>query len=215
MKKISLILVLCLAIISSAYSNHTDVRAKDNKKFHIVSQSVDGSSNEVVDAQNEKVGNVINAAPAEKKSRTKLYIIIGVAAVVVYAVYRKKRKITKRKRIVVSSDPESVPRVIHHKELTLDYLMSKDAKEFISVGATSMGLFKFDTFVAQKPNGRELIKGFDNLDESKIVVCVGIDDGCNELGVVLHHAEDLDEQLSNMLVKDGVLEINFYKDSAK
>lgn len=210
MKKISLILVLCLAIISSAYGNHTDVRAEDNKKFHIVSQSVDGSSNEVVDAQNEKVGNVINAAPAEKKSRTKLYIIIGVAAVVVYAVYRKKRKITKGE-----TPPESVPSVIHHKELTLDYLISKDAKEFISAGATSMGLFKFDTFVAQNPNGRELIKGFDNLDESKIVVSVGIDDECNQLYVVLHHAEDLDEQLSNVLVKDGVLKINLSADTAK
>lgn len=216
MKRGLLIFIFSMMASVVTYGNEAGAGVENNIAPDVVTQQVDTLSNTVGNRHDRATEATLNTTPTNKGGKARTFIIIGVVVgIVVYAVYRKKRKIARREALVDSvfewsnrtfSTPS--PRIIHHKELTLDYLLKKDAQECVVAGATTMNLFRFDSFVERMPEGRDLINGVDNIDENKIIVCVGVDnDNSRDVYVALHHSDALDEKLSAALNKKGVLAI--------
>lgn len=154
-----------------------------------VTQNVEETEEEAAPAKKEESNNIATYA-----------LIAGALAAVGYAVYRKRRKATKK----VDGFDESDIRVIRHKELTMDYILENDAAECVKSGATELNLCRVEYFKKAMPNVKFNIK---DIDDSKSIISIGVGKDQEPLFVILHAAQSLDEKLSAVVNSENTLKI--------
>ena len=202
MKKRILTLIMAVTTISIARAEQV-VEQSDNTT-DVKSEVVEEGA-KVSDATTEAESEDKQAAPAKESNNTVTYAIIaGSLAGVGYAVYRKRRKAAERRKGYILD--ESNTRVLRHKELTMDYLLERDAQECVANGAVEMNLFRLEALTSAMPMVEVKIS---NVDEHNALMCVGVDKAGVMVYATLHCANSLDERLSAVVNSENTIKIKF------
>lgn len=203
MKKRILTLIMAVTTISIARAEQV-VEQSDNTT-DVKSEVVEEGA-KVSDTTTEAESEDKQAAPAKEESNnTVTYAIIaGSLAGVGYAVYRKRRKAAERRKGYILD--ESNTRVLRHKELTMDYLLERDAQECVANGAVEMNLFRLEALTSAMPMVEVKIS---NVDEHNALMCVGVDKAGEMVYTTLHCANSLDERLSAAVNSKNTIKIKF------
>lgn len=176
----------------------------------------DSTSNEETNLKPDNMtdtqdSNKTKAPTTEKDSNTTMYMIVGaLVGAAAYAGYRRWRN---NKAVDMVNDkladlverPEI--RIIRHKELSYNYLISNDAKECLSVGATEMNIFMAKAFTASHPELRQILIDINDNDINTAIIVVGLNEDKQDVYTVVHCATKWDEQLKASVNDKDILTI--------